>query len=227
MLINLQGYGVSLIQGFGLTAILGVSSLFVSMIFGILAAMAATNSKAWIRSISFFYTTIIRGVPDLVLLFLIFYGGQILLNKITDLFGLQMISLNQFWAGVLTIGFIFGAFMAETFRGAILAVPKGQNEAAIACGMKKLLIFRRIILPQAMRHALPGIGNNWLVMLKTTALVSLIGLDDLVRRADNAGKALRDPFTFYLMASIGFLIFTSISIVIFKYLEKRYNTGFK
>ncbi|GBU10278.1 histidine ABC transporter permease [Gammaproteobacteria bacterium] len=227
MLINLQGYGVSLIQGFGLTAILGVSSLFVSMIFGILAAIAATHSKAWIRSISFFYTTIIRGVPDLVLLFLIFYGGQILLNKITDLFGLQMISLNQFWAGVLTIGFIFGAFMAETFRGAILAVPKGQNEAAIACGMKKLLIFRRIILPQAMRHALPGIGNNWLVMLKTTALVSLIGLDDLVRRADNAGKALRDPFTFYLMASIGFLIFTSISIVIFKYLEKRYNTGFK
>lgn len=225
-MINLHGYGIPLLQGFGLTALLGFTSLIVSIFFGIIAAIAAQHPNTWIRNISFAYTTIIRGVPDLVLMFLIFYGGQMLLNKLSEFLGINWLNLNEFWAGVFTIGFIFGAFMAESFRGAILAVPKGQTEAAVACGMRKGHIFRKIILPQAMRHALPGIGNNWLVMLKTTALVSLIGLNDLVRRADSAGRTMKEPFTFYLIACIGFLIFTSVSIIIFKLLEKHFNIGF-
>jgi arginine/ornithine transport system permease protein len=111
--------------------------------------------------------------------------------------------------------------MAETFRGAILAVPGSQLEAAHAYGMGPLLVFRRILLPQMLRHALPGFGNNWLVLLKTTALLSVIGLDDLVRKASLAAGSTREPFTFYVAVAIIYLLLTSISVAMLGWAERR------
>ena len=133
------------------------------------------------------------------------------------------IDVSPFIAGILTIGFIFGAYMTETFRGAIMAVDKGEMEAAKAYGMSPVLAFRRILLPQMIRHALPGFGNNWLVLLKTTALVSIIGLEDMVRIGSLAAGSTKMPFTFYMAVSIIFLVFTSISTGLLKLVERKFS----
>jgi arginine/ornithine transport system permease protein len=157
---------------------------------------------------------------------LVFFGGQVFINQVALTVGYEdYVDINPFMAGVSTIGFIFGAYMTETFRGAILAVPRGQIEAAYAYGMTRVQMFIRILLPQMVRHAIPGFGNNWLVMVKTTALVSIIGLDDMVRKAALAAGATRMPFTFYVVVAINYLIITSISVTALKWLEDRYSLG--
>ncbi|PWD84684.1 arginine ABC transporter permease ArtQ [Ignatzschineria indica] len=219
-------YGPSLLEGFFITIALGLLSFIIAVILGFGSALLALSKHRLLRSISKIYTTIIRGIPDIVLIFLIFFGLQELMNQLTELLNLSPIFLDPFVSGIITIGLIFGAFISETFRGALMSVPKGQFESSIALGMSKPHFYRRIIFPQAMRFALPGLSNNWLVMLKTTALVSLIGLHDLVFIANNAGKATRLSFDFYLVTALGFLLLTSASILIIKYLERHYSTGF-
>ena len=157
---------------------------------------------------------------------LVYFGGQVFINQVAPMVGYdEYIDINPFIAGVSTIGFIFGAYMTETFRGAILAVNKGQLEAGNAYGMSGLQVFRRILMPQMVRHALPGFGNVWLVMVKTTALVSIIGLDDMVRKAGLAAGATRLPFTFYAVVAFNYLVITTISIFILKWLDTRYSAG--
>jgi arginine/ornithine transport system permease protein len=203
-----------------------LASLAISMLLGIGGALAKLSSSKPLRVTAQTYTTIIRGIPDLVLMLLIFFGGQVLINQVAPMVGYEdYIDINPFMAGVSTIGFIFGAYMTETFRGAILAVPKGQIEAAYAYGMNRGQTFLRILLPQMIRHAIPGFGNNWLVLVKTTALVSIIGLDDMVRKAALAAGATRMPFTFYIVVAINYLIITSISVTALKWLEDRYSVG--
>ncbi|MGY0399584.1 MAG: ABC transporter permease subunit, partial [Ostreibacterium sp.] len=163
---------------------------------------------------------------------LIFYGGQQLINdwrfSWADAHGVDIdpIDFSPFWTGSIIIGLIYTAYMAETLRGGILAVPSGQLESANAYGLSKTRIFFRITLPQMVRHALPGVSNNWLVMLKATALVSLIALKDVVKISSDAAKASGYQFTFFLFAGAIFLVFTSVSVIIFRYLERRYSIGF-
>src|SRR3546814_377118 len=154
---------------------------------------------------------------------LIFFGGQIQVNNIGAYFGWDYIDVDAFTAGTITIGFIFGAYMAETFRGAFMAVPVGLLEAGYAYGMTKAQVFFRILVPQMMRHALSGLGNNWLVLMKGTALVSVIGLPDLVFRAGQAGGSTRLPFIFFLFVAFMFLLFTTVSIWFLNWLERRYS----
>ena len=220
-------YGPSLLEGFFITITLGVFSFFIAAALGLGSALLSFSKHRSLRFVSKLYTTVIRGIPDIVLIFLIFFGLQTFLNFLTDLAGISPLFLNPFVSGIITIGLIFGAFISETFRGALIAVPKGQFESCIALGMTKMRFYRLVIFPQAMRFALPGLSNNWLVMLKTTALVSLIGLHDLVFIANNAGKATRLSFDFYMVTALGFLLLTSASILIIKYLERHYSTGFK
>jgi arginine/ornithine transport system permease protein len=225
-MLSLHGYGPSIIEGTVLTLEVSLASLFIAMLLGICGALAKLSGARSLRLIAQMYTTIIRGIPDLVLMLLIFFGGQVFINQLGPLVGYDdYIDINPFIAGVSTIGFIFGAYMTETFRGAILAVNKGQLEAGTAYGMSSFMVFRRITLPQMVRHALPGFGNNWLVLVKTTALVSIIGLDDMVRKAGLAAGATRKPFTYYLVVAILYLLITTISIYILKYLERRYSVG--
>jgi len=225
-MFNLHGYGGSIMEGTLLTIEVSLVSLAISMLLGIVGALSKLSTVKPLRASAQTYTTLIRGVPDLVLMLLIFFGGQVFVNQMAPLIGYEdYIDINPFFAGVSTIGFIFGAYMTETFRGAILAVPKGQMEAAYAYGMPPLKAFRRILLPQMVRHAIPGFGNNWLVLVKTTALVSIIGLDDMVRKASLAAGATRMPFTFYLVVAVNYLVITSISGVILRRLENRYSVG--
>lgn len=225
-MLDLHGYGLSILAGAALTMEVALLSLAMATVLGVAGALAKLSKSAFARMVASIYTTIIRGVPDLILMMLVFFGGQMLLNNLTARFEYQgYIDVDPFIAGVLTIGFIYGAYMTETFRGAILAVPHGQLEAGYAFGMSRLLVFRRILLPQMMRHALPGFGNNWLVLLKTTALVSVIGLDDMVRKATLAAGATRLPFTFHLMVALGYLLFTTISVLLLRWAERRYSLG--
>ena len=226
MLFSLHGYGPSLFTGTLLTLKVSVLALVLAIFLGFLGAICKLSKSTLLRTISQVYTTVIRGIPDLVLMLLIFFGGQVFVNQMALKVGYEeYIDINPFIAGVLTIGFIFGAYMTETFRGAILAVSEGQLEAGSAFGMSKSQVFLRILVPQMMRHALPGFGNNYLVLIKSTALVSIIGLDDLVRKAGLAAGATRMPFTFYLTVAFVFLIITSLSGVVLSWLERKYSVG--
>ena len=225
-MFSLHGYGPSILEGTLLTIAVSLASLGLAMLLGMLGALAKLSAYKPLQLIAQTYTTIIRGIPDLVLMLLVFFGGQMFINQVAPLVGYEeYVDINPFIAGVSTIGFIFGAYMTETFRGGILAVPKGQIEAAYAYGMTRIQMFLRVLLPQMVRHAIPGFGNNWLVLVKTTALVSIIGLDDMVRKASLAAGATRMPFTFYVVVAINYLVIASISVYLLKWLEKRYSAG--
>ena len=157
---------------------------------------------------------------------LVYYGGTIGLNHLMEQMGSEAsVDINPFFAGVLTIGFIYGAYMTETFRGAILAIPKGQMEAAWAFGMGRTRTFLRITAPQMVRYALPGFTNNWLVLIKATALVSLIGLQEMTYLAKQASAATRAPFAFFLFTAALFLIYTSVSLFVLRRINERFSLG--
>lgn len=221
----LEGYGPVILAGTWETIKLAFFSLVVALSLGLLGASAKLSSHWASKTLATAYTTLIRGVPDLVLLLLIFFSMQIGLNELTDLIGTDPIDIDPFTAGVLTLGFIYGAYFAETFRGAFMAVPRGQAEASKAYGMSRGQTFRRILFPQMMRFALPGIGNNWQVLLKSTALVSLIGLTDLVKVSQDAGNTTFKMFLFISVAGLIYLGLTTLSNLALYLLEKRYSAG--
>ncbi|WP_213875041.1 ABC transporter permease [Pseudomonas sp. dw_358] len=222
---SLKGFGPLLLQGTWMTIKLSFLSLLVSVVLGLLGASAKLSSVALLRMPAQVYTTLIRGVPDLVLMLLIFYSLQTGLNSFTDAVGWDYIEIDPFAAGVITLGFIYGAYFTETFRGAILAVSKGQLEAATAYGLSRTQRFRYVIFPQMMRYALPGLGNNWMVILKATALVSIIGLADLVKASQDAGKSTYQLFYFLVLAAVIYLLITSASNIVLRMLERRYSAG--
>ncbi|MEZ5644263.1 MAG: ABC transporter permease [Burkholderiaceae bacterium] len=222
----MSGYFASITQGALVTVGVSLAALVVAILLGLLGAAAKLSGQRWLVGLATVYTTLIRGIPELVLMLLIFYGGTIGLNNLLAWAGSRSsVDINPFAAGVLTIGFIYGAYMTETFRGAILAIPRGQSEAAWAFGMGRVRTFTRIILPQMVRYALPGFTNNWLVLIKATALVSLIGLKDMTYLAKQASAATREPFTFFLFAAALFLVYTTVSLWALRWLERRYSLG--
>lgn len=221
----LHGYFGALLEGLASTLLVAGVSLVIACVFGLAGALAKLHGGRVLRIAAGLYTTLIRGLPDLVLMLLVFYGGQMLLNQGAEALGWETIDVPPFAAGTLTIGFVFGAYLTETFRGAILAVPRGQAEAALAFGMTRLQVWRRIVLPQMVRHAIPGFTNNWLVMVKATALVSIIGLDDLVHRANLASAATREPFTFFVLIAVVYLAITTASLLALAWLNRRFSLG--
>ncbi len=224
-MLDLHGYLPFILKGMVLTVTVAVGSLALSVVLGMLGAAGKLSHSLIAKAIAGVYTTIIRGVPDLVLMLLIFFGGQIAVNNLGDAMGWDYIDIDPFTAGVLTIGFIFGAYMTETFRGAILAVPRGEIEAGLAYGMTETQTLLRITLPQMVRHALPGFGNNWLVLAKATALVSVIGLHDMVYNAGQAGGTTRQPFTFYFVVALLYLAITASSEVLLRWAARRASVG--
>lgn len=224
-MFSLDGYGPQIFSGAVTTVELSLLSLLGSFVLGLLGASAKLSKSRALFWLATAYTTLIRAVPDLVLMLLIFYSLQIWLNDFTDYFGLDDIDLDPFASGAMTLAFIYGAYFTETFRGAFMAVPKGQMEAARAYGMGPLLAFRRILFPQMMRYALPGLGNNWQVILKSTALVSLIGLADVVKAAQSAGEATFRTFFFTSIAGLVYLFLSSISRLAQYYLTRKFSAG--
>lgn len=224
----MNAYYLSILQGSALTVGVSLSALLVSIVLGLLGAAAKLSGRPALVGLATVYTTLIRGIPELVLMLLVFYGGTIGLNHLLELLGSEEnVDVNPFFAGVLTIGFIYGAFMTETFRGAILAIPRGQAEAAWAFGMSRRQTFLRITAPQMVRYALPSFTNNWLVLIKATALVSLIGLQEMTYLAKQASAATRSPFAFFLFTAALFLIYTSVSLYALRRLNARFSLGSK
>ena len=223
--VFLYGFGSVIWAGTVQTVELSVLSLAAAVALGLIGAVAKLSHNRVLRSLATGYTTLIRSVPDLVLMLLLFYSIQIWLNQLTDLLNRDQIDIDPFVAGVLTLGVIYGAYFTETFRGAFLSVPRGQLEAGAAYGMSGMRVFARIMFPQMMRFALPGIGNNWQVLVKATALVSIIGLADVVKAAQDAGKSTFNMFFFILVAALIYLAITTVSNLVLMQLEKRYSLG--
>lgn len=224
----MSGYFESILQGALLTVGVSLAALAVSIVLGLAGASAKLSGRRPLVWLATLYTTLVRGVPELVLMLLIFYGGTIGLNHLLEALGSRRtVDINPFAAGTLTIGFIYGAYMTETFRGAMLAIPRGQMEAAWAFGMGRMGTFVRITAPQMVRYALPGFTNNWLVLIKATALVSLIGLQEMTYLAKQASAATREPFTFFLFAAALFLVYTSVSLWALRWLNRRFSLGVK
>ena len=197
-MLDLRGYGWMLWQGLELTILVGLGAMALALVLGLLGAwgkLARGRTGRWVAGT---YTTVIRGVPELLLILLVYYGVPTLIQDIAEDAGHDIIiDINPFIAGVITIGFIYGAFATEVFRGAFLAVPRGQIEAARAIGMGRALTFRRIVMPQMWRFALPGLGNVWMVLIKATALISVIparGAD-----AQRGHRGARDQAAIHLL----------------------------
>jgi len=215
------GYAPILLKGAGVTLALAVLGLLLATVLGLLGAWAKIGGGVILRTVANVYTIIIRGIPDLVMILLVYYGGQRLVNQIAVGLGFDQIDISSFLAGLFAIGFIYGAYLTETFRGAWLSVPRGQIDAGKALGLPPILSFRKVLLPQLVRSVLTGYANVWQVLVKSTAVVSVIGLNDLVGLADKIGKTTREPFVFLVVVMLFYLVMTIVSEFGFKWLERR------
>ncbi len=202
-----HGFLPQLLQGAWVTIQVAICSLILGLVFGLIGASAESSKWRWLRYVAVAIISVIRGLPELLVLFFIYFGGTLLLTHVFN----HYVDVSSFAAGVFALALIFGSYASQVFRGSFLAIPFSQIEAAQALGLKRWQIFHRIQLPQAWRHALPGLSNLWLVLLKDTALVSLIGLADLMNKSQVAASTTHRPFVFFLTAALIYLVFTSLS----------------
>jgi len=220
------GWGPAMLMGASVTLALAVCGFALGAVFGVIAAFAKIAGGRFARGAADVYTTVLRGIPDLLVIYLFYFGGSSVLTAIGRLFGGEgFIGLPAFATGAMAIGLVSGAQHAEVFRGGWRAVHPGEIEAAIAVGMPRLLRFRRIVAPLVLRHALPGLGNVWQIVLKESALVSVTGVVELLRQSQVGAGSTRQPFYFYFAGAILFLVITSVSSVAFRSAEGYFNRG--
>jgi octopine/nopaline transport system permease protein len=221
-----QGWGRALLSGAVMTLALSVCGFAVGAVIGILAAWAKISGGSVLRTLADAYTTILRGIPDLLVIYLFYFGGSGVLSAIGHLFGAEgFIGVPGFLAGALAVGVVSGAYHTEVYRGAYRAIARGEIEAAIASGMGLRLRFRRIIAPLALRHALPGLGNVWQVVLKESALVSVTGVVELLRQSQVGAGSTGLPFDFFFAAAILYLVISSVSGWLLRSAEHYFSRG--
>lgn len=223
------GWGDEILRGLLVTVQLAVMTLPVGLALGLLAAFASMSQLRTLRFLGFGYTTVMRGLPEILTLFVVYNGIGLLLNRVTQWWNPESSAtdFSPFAAGVIALGMVFGAFAGEVLRGAFQSLDRGQIEAGRAIGMTKRQIFLRIKLPQTWRFALPGLGNLWINMLKDTALVSVIALDDLMRMTKVAVGVTKQPFTFYLLACLIYWAMCILSELVLAHMERRANRGIR
>ncbi|WP_433885570.1 ABC transporter permease [Pseudomonas vranovensis] len=226
MTIDLYGFGPALMAGTLMTVKLALSALLLGLVLGLLGALAKTSPYKPLQWLGGFYSTLVRGVPELLWVLLIYFGTVSLMNRLGELLNIPGLELNAFAAGVIALGLCFGAYATEVFRGALLAIPKGHREAGLALGLSKGRIFSRLVLPQMWRIALPGLGNLFMILMKDTALVSVIGLEEIMRHSQIAVTVSKQPFTFYMVAAIIYLGLTVLAMTGMHFMEKRAGRGF-
>jgi len=221
-------WGHELALGAAMTAGLALTTLPFGLALGFSAALAKDSKTAWLRGLGETYTTVFRGLPELLTLLLIYYGSQILSQNLADASGLPItVNVSPFTAGVIALSLVFGAYASEVLLAALRAVERGQIEAARSFGMSPALVFRRVVAPQMLRIALPGLGNNWLSLLKDTSLVSVIALNDLLRTTQVAVERTRRPFEFYAIACAIYLVMTALSTLAIARAEKAARRGWR
>jgi octopine/nopaline transport system permease protein len=215
-----RGWGFALLAAAGMTVTVAILGFLIGAVFGSLAAWAKLSRSLALRALGDGYTTVLRGIPDLLVIYLFYFGGSAALTGIARLFGAQgFVGVPALATGALALGIVSGAYQAEVYRGAFTAVSRGEIEAARAVGMRPFLMFRRIIAPQVLRFAVPGLGNVWQLVLKESALVSVTGLVELLRQSQIGAGSTREPFPFYIAAGILYLVITTISTAAFGRLE--------
>jgi polar amino acid transport system permease protein len=205
-----EGWGDELAGGTWLTVRLAAATLPFGLALGLLVAFARRSKWKALRIASNTFTTVFRGLPELLTIFIVYYGGQILLQQLVSTVSDTQVTLSSFVAGMVALGLVFSAYASEVFVGAFKNIPQGHYDAAYALGMRRIPTLYLVVLPQFVRLALPGVANLWLILLKDTALVSVIALSDLMRQTYVAVGATKQPFAFYLAAC---LIYLTMSIV--------------
>lgn len=208
-----EGWGDELAAGTWLTIKLALTTLPFGLFLGFLIALAKNSDEQALKTAANIYTTVFRGLPELLTLFIVYYGGQILLQQLVGLFTDTYVEVSGFVAGVIALGLVFSAFSSEVFLSAFRGIQPGQYEAGYALGLSRFQTMRLIILPQLIRLALPGLSNLWLILLKDTALVSVIALEDLLRKTNIAVGSTKEPFFFYFIACMIYLVLAMISSV--------------
>jgi polar amino acid transport system permease protein len=198
-------------------------SLVLTVIIGLLGASAKLSNSRFLRWLAQAYTTVFRGTPEILVLLIIYFGSAISLTELSKLFdpSVQFVDIPPFWAGSLALGLIVGAYATETFRGAFQGVPKGQVEAARALGLSRGQVFFYVRLPQMWRLALPTFGNHMLSLMKDTALISIIGLEEIMYTAKIATSVTSMPFTMYAMVGVIYLVFTWLISLTVRQLERN------
>ena len=225
-----DGWGMRFVEGLVVTVEVSVSAYCVSLVLGLIGASAKLSQSKTARGIADLYTTLVRALPELLLLLLIYFSGADAIKFILSLISEDFddFEVDPFAAAVAALGFIGGAYMTEVMRGAILSIPNGQIEAAKACGMSRFLILRRVTLPQMLRYALPGMGNLWLAATKDSSLISVLGnTQDLLFMGYRASAVTKHYGFFYSVAAILFLVITIISMIVIRLLEARVNRGYR
>lgn len=217
--MQFDGFAIQMLKGTLVTLELAGVSAIIGIALGLLGALGESLRTPWLRYPTKALIFIIRGLPELLVLFFIYFGLTLFLNHLSH----HSVNVSPFAAGTIALSLIFGAYASQVFRGSFLAIDAGQTEAGAALGLTRWQIFTRIQIPQAWRHALPGLGNLWLVLLKDTAIVMLIGLFDLMGQAKLAASTTQQPFTYYLGATLIYLAITSVSQIMLQRLNHHAN----
>ena len=222
-----EGWGDELAAGAAVTIGLALATLPFGLLGGLVIALMQRGQSAVLRSFATIYTTIFRGLPELLTLYIVYFGLQIGLQTAWETLGLPgRVDMPAFVAGMIALGLVLAAFSSEVWVGALNSISRGQREGAFALGLTKAHTFRLVILPQLFRVALPGLGNNWMVLLKETSLVSVIALPDLMFWTGRANVVTKEPFLFFGMACLIYLLFSVSSAAGLSALEKRTQRGF-
>jgi octopine/nopaline transport system permease protein len=224
-----QGWGDEMLRAAMVTVMVSISAMGIGLFVSIFGTISKLSTNRLIRAIGNTYTTVVRGIPELLVIYLLYFGfNNAVMSIANSLFGYnQYIELPVFLIAALAVGIISGAYSTEVIRGAFLVVPKGQIEAAKSVGMSRFLVFYRVLIPQVMRYALPGLGNVWQLTLKDTALIMVTGLVEIMRQAHIASGSTYAPFTFYVSAAMLYLVLTTVSSRALNSAENWANKGVK
>ena len=221
------GWGDELFYATLMTIAVSITAMLIGFLFSIIFTPLKLSNNKFLNLIGNTYTTIIRGVPELLVIYLFFFGGSGAIMYVASIFGYyEYIEINAFITGSCAIGIISGAYSTEVFRGAIQSIDKGQFEACRVLGLKKYIYFLKVIMPQMLRLAIPNLSNVWQITLKDTSLISVTGLVEIMRQSYIAAGSTRDPLFFYSFAAILYLLLTFISMKLINRLEVKYSRGF-
>tara|TARA_Y100001970_G_scaffold285432_1_gene405139 strand:- start:4917 stop:5609 length:693 start_codon:yes stop_codon:yes gene_type:complete len=222
-----SGWGDELFFATLMTLAVAITAMLIGFLFALIFTPLKISKNKTLNYIANFYTTVVRGVPELLVIYLFFFGGTAAVMYVAKIFGYDgYIEINAFITGAFSIGIISGAYSTEVFRGAYLSIKTGQFEAGKVLGLKSNISFIKVILPQMLRLAIPNITNVWQITLKDTALISVTGLVEIMRQSYIAAGSTRDPLLFYSVAAILYLFLTFFSMKILNKLEVYYRKGY-
>jgi len=220
------GWGDELFYATLMTLAVSITAMLIGFLFALIFTPLKLSKHKSLNLIGNLYTTVIRGVPELLVIYLFFFGGSGAIMFVASMFGYNdYIEINAFMTGAFAIGIISGAYSTEVFRGAIQSIDKGQFEASKVLGIKKHIQFYKVILPQMLRLAIPNLSNVWQITLKDTSLISVTGLVEIMRQSYIAAGSTRDPLFFYSFAAVLYLLLTYFSMKLLNRLEIKYSRG--